>query len=435
PPPSGTVTATLGGAKTNGWFTAAPTLTISKPADVTVQASVDGGPFGPPPSTITGDGAHTIDIRASNGDTLSLIAPVDTTAPEIVIGTPANGGRYVLNSVVPADYFCRDSGSGVAASTPCSGTVPNGQPINTSSVGTKTFTVQSIKDVAGHTTPAKTVTYTVVYRPIVFSSGRTGDGDIYTVNSDGTQLTRLTSTAGLDEQPAWSPDGSKIAFASDRNNAMGSGLDIYVMDANGQNVTRLTTAGNDDTAPSWSPDGTKIVFQSKRDGNPEIYVMNANGTAQTRLTNSKTQDAEPAWSPSNLPGGQKIAFLSDRNGSLNVWVMNVDGTGQTQLTATKQPDGTPSWSPNGSKILFASKRGDNKGTTFDLYTMNPNGTGVVRLTTSKGGDFEGTWSRDGLEIALTSLRDGNQEIYKMKANGSGQTRLTNNTALDRQPDW
>jgi Tol biopolymer transport system component len=434
--PTRGVSASLSGNQTNGWFTGAAGLHITAPAGVTVQASIDGGTFGTPPASITGDGVHTIDIRASNGGSVSLIAPIDTTAPEIVFGTPVEGGQYVLNSEVKADYFCRDSGSGVV--TPCTGTVPNGANIDTSSLGAKTFTVNGITDAAGHSIGPVTVHYTVIYRPILFTSGRTGNGDIYALNPDTKAVTRLTTTAGLDEQASWSPDGTKIVFASARNNAMGSGLDIYVMDSNGQNVTRLTTASGDDTAPAWSPDGTKIAFQSKRDGNPEIYDMNANGSAQTRRTFNTTQDAEPSWSPTNLAGGQKIAFLSNRNGVMNVYVMTTNGTGQQQLTSTMQPDANPVWSPsaNGAKILFASKRGDNNGTVYDLYTMNyPNIANPLRLTTGKYGDFNGVYSRDGAKIAFTSVRDGNQEIYIMNANGSSQTRLTTNAAFDYQPDW
>ena len=446
-PPTGGISASLNPASPgpSGWYGAPVSLILSaNDPGVTFQVSVDGGQFGPPPTSIGGDGFHTIDVRGSNGGTAQLFAPIDTTAPQIVIGTPVDGGHYVLNSEVKADYFCRDSGSGVVS--PCTGTVPNGANIDTSSVGTKTFKVNGstnpagntdVSDAAGHSTPAKTVTYTVGYRPILFTSGRTGNGDIYALDPDTKAVTRLTTTAGLDEQASWSPDGSKIVFASARNNAMGSGLDIYVMDANGQNVKRLTTAGNDDTSPAWSPDGTKIAFQSKRDGNPEIYVMNANGTGQARLTTNTTQDADPAWSPTNLAGGQKLAFLSNRNGVMNVWVMNTNGTQQVQLTSTPQPDADPVWSPSatGAKILFASKRGDSKGTVYDLYTMNPNGSGVVRLTTGKYGDFNGVYSRDGLKIAFTSQRDGNQEIYVMNANGSGQTRMTTNASFDYQPDW
>jgi len=437
PPPTGNIDAELNGPQApSGWYTAAPTLSVTAPAGVTTEVSVDGGAYGPAPSTITGDGLHTVDVRASNGGTATLLAPVDTSSPTIVINTPVQGAQYVLNSAVKADYFCLDAGSGVAS---CPGTVPNGSNIDTSSLGAKTFTVGPATDRAGHTASAVTVTYTVVrYRKVLFSSpsSRTDGGDIYAMNADGSgTAARLTTSSALDEQPSWSPDGSKIAFASDRNNSKGSVLDIFVMDANGTNVRRLTFAGGDDTAPAWSADGSKIAFQSKRDGNPEIYVMNNDGTGQRRLTFNTTQDAEPAWGAG--PNAQKITFLSNRtNAILNVWVMDSSGANQRPLTSTAQPDGTPSFSPDGTKILFASKRGSNGGTVFDIYTMDPStGTILQRLTNSKGGDFEPSWSRDGTRIAFTSLRDGNQEIYTMNAAGSDPLRLTTNAAIDHQPDW
>jgi len=429
PPPTGGIDGSLSGPQNGDWFTGSAALNITKPAGVEVEVSVDGGPFGPAPSSITGDGVHRIDIRGSNGGTDSLIAPIDTTPPEIVIGAPANGGTYVLNARVPADYTCRDSGSGVV--TPCTGTVPNGANIDTSSVGTKTFTVQGVTDAAGRSTGPRTVTYTVGLRKIVFSSGRTGDGDIYTTNPDGTGLARLTTASKIDEQPALSPDGTKIAFASRRDDFNGKGLEIYVMDVDGQNVVRLTNAKDDDTAPAWSPDGRKIAFQTKRDGSPEIYVMNADGTGQTRLTNSTKQDIEPTWSPN----GQRIAFMSDRMGGPNIWVMDSNGANVKQLTFTKQPEGDPAWSPDGSLIAFGSKRSDLGGSAFDIFTMKPDGTNITRLTTAKGDDFEPAWSRDGLKIVFTSQRDGNPEIYAMNANGSGQARVTTSGGFDRQPDW
>jgi dipeptidyl aminopeptidase/acylaminoacyl peptidase len=429
PASTGGIDGSLSGQKNGDWFTGAAALSITKPDGVKVEVSVDGGPFGPAPDSITGDGVHTIDIRGSNGGTDSLIAPIDTTPPEIVIGTPANGGTYVLNSSVPADYTCRDSGSGVA--TPCTGTVPNGANIDTSSVGTKTFTVQGVTDAAGRSTPARTVTYTVGLRKIVFSSGRTGDGDIYTTTPDGSGLARLTTSPKIDEQPALSPDGTKIAFGSKRDDSNGKGTEIYVMDVDGQNVKRLTNAKDDDTAPAWSADGRKIAFQSKRDGNPEIYVMNADGTGQTRLTNNSKQDIEPTWSPN----GQRIAFMSDRMGGPNIWVMDSTGANVTQLTFTKQPEGDPAWSPDGSLIAFGSKRSDANGTAFDIFTMKPDGSNVTRLTTAKSDDFEPAWSRDGLKIAFTAQRDGNPEVYVMNANGTGQTRVTTSGGFDRQPDW
>jgi Tol biopolymer transport system component len=102
------------------------------------------------------------------------------------------------------------------------------------------------------------------------------DGEVYVMNADGTAPTRLTNNTAIDEQPAWSPDGAKIAFTSDR--AGSKNLDIYVMDADGTAPARLTVTRGLDADPAWSPDGTKIAFISYRDGNSEIYVMNANGT-------------------------------------------------------------------------------------------------------------------------------------------------------------
>lgn len=117
---------------------------------------------------------------------------------------------------------------------------------------------------------------------------------------------------------------SKIAFASTRD----GNYEIYVMNPDGTNQTRLTNNNAEDAQPSWSPDGTKIAFDSYRDGNLEIYVMNTDGTGQTRLTNNPAIDGEPSWSPD----GTKIAFASWRSGGSNIFVMNSDGSNPVQLT-------------------------------------------------------------------------------------------------------
>jgi Tol biopolymer transport system component len=129
---------------------------------------------------------------------------------------------------------------------------------------------------------------------IAFASMRDGGivNQIYVMNSDGTGQTRLSyNTSFNDVMPSWSPDGTKIAFQSDRD----GNFEIYVMSADGSNQTRLTNNSSNDQVPCWSPDGTKIAFGSDRDGNFEIYVMNADGYNQTRLTNNSAQDALPSW--------------------------------------------------------------------------------------------------------------------------------------------
>jgi len=136
---------------------------------------------------------------------------------------------------------------------------------------------------------------------IVFSSDRDGDDEIYIADADGSHVQQLTDNDTTDWWPAWSPDGSQIAWTSYRD----GNWDIYVMPAPGQaqvnvdsgNVRRLTDNPAKDWGPVWSPDGTRIAFASERDGNWEIYIINADGSQPQRLTNNEAQDIGPAWRP------------------------------------------------------------------------------------------------------------------------------------------
>jgi Tol biopolymer transport system component len=258
---------------------------------------------------------------------------------------------------------------------------------------------------------------------IVFETGRDGNAEIYTMNADGSGQTRRTTSAGIDVEPAWSPDGAKVAFISNRD----GNFEIYTMNANGTGQTRVTVQAAFDGGPIWSPDGTGMVFRTDRDGNSEIYTMNADGTGQVRRTTNAAQDGGAVWSPD----GAKLAFYSDRDGNYEVYTMNADGTNPIRRTTNAAQDGAPDWSPDGTKIAFYSTRDGN----HEIYTMNADGTGQTRLTNNPAVDIEPAWSPDGTQIAFHSNRDGNNEIYTMNADGTGQTRRTNISQEDAYPDW
>jgi hypothetical protein len=241
-------------------------------------------------------------------------------------------------------------------------------------------------------------------------------GEIWVMKPDGTNQTRVTKVLEASEGfPAWSKDGSRIAFDS----YPGGNWEIYTMNADGSNKTRLTNDPALDRCPAWSPDGTKIAFHSNRDGNYEIYVMNADGSNQTRLTNNNNDDGFPAWSPD----GTRIAFQSIRDGNYEIYVMNTNGTSQTRLTNNLTVDLHPAWSPDGTKIAFDSNS--------QIDVMNADGTNPTHLTAG----ISPAWSPDGTRIVFQSYRDGNSEIYVMNANGTNQVRLTNNSIADNTPDW
>lgn len=170
----------------------------------------------------------------------------------------------------------------------------------------------------------------------VRNPNREGRVEIWVMNADGTNPVRLTTSElyPLDTinkvysaslQPVWSPDGKKIAFTSYRDGNFNR--DIYVMNADGSNQTRLTTDPLEDTDPTWSPDGSKIAFTSKRGGGYNIYVMNSDGSNQVQIT---SDGYAPSWSPD----GTKIAFMRSVDGASQIHLMDPDGSNQVKITNT-----------------------------------------------------------------------------------------------------
>jgi Tol biopolymer transport system component len=157
--------------------------------------------------------------------------------------------------------------------------------------------------------------------------------------ADGSGQTNLSNAPGADVHPAWSRDGARIAFHSDRSPA--GDVEVYVMDADGANPVNLTNSPESfDGRPAWSPDGTRIAFGSSRDADDfEIYVMNADGSSPTRITASADFDSYPEWSPD----GAYLAFRSDRTGNIEVFVMQANGAGPVNRSNNAAVDCHPTW--------------------------------------------------------------------------------------------
>jgi hypothetical protein len=252
---------------------------------------------------------------------------------------------------------------------------------------------------------------------------------------NGANQVRLTPFDTNEElDPAWSPDGTKIAFSSNRD----GNYEIYVMNADGSNQTRLTYYNGVDFSPEWSPDGTKIAFtRGPFLASPTrwIMVMKANGTDVRLLTDPNGGWSErPTWSPD----GSQIAFTRNQGTNfLEIYVVKTDGSDSTnpkRLTNNLRLDDYPSWSPDGTRIAFTSDR-DDPG-NWEIYVMDTSNTNIVtRLTNDPGGDYGPSWSPDSAQILFNSNRNGNYEVYAMNADGNYVTNISNHVANDNFAVW
>jgi eukaryotic-like serine/threonine-protein kinase len=276
---------------------------------------------------------------------------------------------------------------------------------------------------------------------LVFASTRSGIPQLYLVNADGTDLTQLTIMERGACQPSWSPDGSQLVFISpclgraDFLETIYNESSLYIINADGSGLKQLTLSPGSDFEPAWSPDGERIAFTSVRGGFRQIYSLDVESLEITLLTNttSAIESSQASWSPD----GSKIAYMVKRVGTYQVWSMNEDGQESVQLTHSGQElwDYLPSWSPDGRTLFFNQRRPgafrpwlmqiDYEDLTQDPRKMN-------FITPIEDVSF----SPDSYWVAYEGMdNEGNRDIYFITVAGSGRTRLTNDPKIDFDPAW
>lgn len=305
--------------------------------------------------------------------------------------------------------------------------------------------------------------------------------DIYLMDVPRGLVHRMTRDAGNNRFPAWSPDGRRLVFHSDRGNPY---YELYIMDVDGRNLRRITGANMEvyrravdfagilgNAMAAWSPDGQWIGFHSDVGGSWDLYLVDPNGEQVIRLTQSPENEIFISWSPD----GTQLLFSSSSPSETFIYLMNTDGTERRQITSrdtyfpgVPTPDGGvrpsqplaphelfatatamaprsslpplatplpppavdyhPEWSPDGERFVFQASRGR---PTDDIYVMELASGVVTRLTDSFNMNRNAAWLRDGERISFTSDRDLTAQIYIIGINGGGLRRLT---TLDREND-
>jgi serine/threonine-protein kinase len=275
---------------------------------------------------------------------------------------------------------------------------------------------------------------------IVYSEQAVGglQAQIVAVGADGQGPQTLVTLPGNAWGARIAPDGRSVLFSvgsgatpdqTHLGGMVGRGQhDLYLANLDGSAPVRLTNGTAWNVGWSWSPDGKSLAFTSNRDGNWEVYVMSFPSQEVRRLTNNAAQDAWPSWTAD----GQQLIFMSTRDSYPQLYRMNADGSGVARLLTSESSDTGPVVSPDGKQIAYVAQTfGTNDS---DIFVANIDGSGATRLTES-GNNYQPTWSPDSSRIAFTSTRDGNYNIYTMRADGSGLTRVTDDAGDEVTPAW
>ena len=262
---------------------------------------------------------------------------------------------------------------------------------------------------------------------ICFISNRSGHKDVWSMDWDGANQQQLTHINGIALSPRISPDNSRVAFS-----ALADSWQIRMYSLDLGRMVSFPRFGGGNYSPAWSSDGTKIAFSSSMgNGSSDIYIADASGANARRLTTGKT-DISPVFNPKT---NAQIAFVTGRTGLPQIYIMDADGSNVQRITDQGYAV-SPSWSPNGLLLAFSWIRRYGPGVLggADIYVMDIASRQIVQLTHDGGRNDFPSWSPDGRHIVFQSTRGGTEQIWSMLADGTHLQQLTQ-SGHNTQPNW
>ena len=261
----------------------------------------------------------------------------------------------------------------------------------------------------------------------VFASARDGYYDIWLCDLDGSGSVQLTDNIASDTAPAWSPDGSMIAF---QRRWTGQDTELITMHADGSSITAITSNAIEDEAPAFSPSGGMLAWAREVSGvNWEIYAGYSDGSGALNLTGNAAADRRPHWRPN--VADPEIVFDTTRHGAAEIYRMDSDGSAQTRLTNNAIDDTTPAWRPDGYQLAWQRA----SPTDWEIITGDRVGGNQVNRSNAPGDDETPCFSSDSRYLAFSSRRHGNGELYLQEtAEPFTAYRITVVSGNDIDPD-
>jgi len=276
-----------------------------------------------------------------------------------------------------------------------------------------------------------------------FVSDRTGTPQIYLAQMDGSHVRPITNISDGACQPDWSPDGQRLIFVSPCAAVTSDGIhknaSLFLVDVDGSNLTHFTSAPGGDFEPAWSPDGLRIAFTSLRDGYMQIYTIEVETGDELRLTETSKANQEYARQPAWAPFGNQIAYSYRRYGAYQIWVMTDTGQSPEQVTQSGYNvwDTNPIWSDDGT-IIYYNQNGLTNLNRVWLMSILYENRPAIGVNSELGHppltrDID--LSDDGFWILYEGLEEYNYDIFISTLAGASRTRLTRDPGDDYDPVW